>query len=174
MHHLKQMDLNGQKIQISQAYSEQCHMPILRHVPMEVPAGTQWLWCQIYRTYTVSMMVYVWHSICAYMHGLAILKTILLCLTRTRRAKNTSTSSKNECPEEEGLKHHSLTVNRDWVINVVYLVSPSLGAYPEECSSFYIPLTYLWSSDIPEICKVSLLSFMWAIVELLIKGGWLP
>ena len=95
-------------------------------------------------------------------------------VSHTHSAKKTSASSKNECPEKERLKHHSLTISRNCLINVYYLVSLSLGAYPEECFSFYVSLTFLWSSDIPEVCKVSLLSFMWAIVKLLIKVGQLP
>lgn len=96
-----------------------------------------------------------------------------MSLTHTQ-SKKTSASSKNECPEEEGLKHHSLTVSRNCLTNGVYLVSPSLGTYPEECFGFYISLTFLWSSDIPEVCKVSLLSFMQAIIRLRIKEGRLP
>ena len=169
------MDPNDQKIQISQAYSEQCHRPVLRCGPMEVLAEAQWLWCQITgRALSVYMVVYVRHNIlCANIHSLTILITVLLCLSHTL-SKKTSASSKNECPEEEGLKHHSLTISRNCLINVVYLVSPSLAACPEESFSFYVSLTFLWSSNIPEVCKVSLLSFTWSIVRLLIKGGQLP
>lgn len=38
-----------------------------------------------------------------------------MSLTHTQ-SKETSASSKNECPEEEGLKHHSLTVSRNCLL----------------------------------------------------------
>lgn len=59
------------------------------------------------------------------------------------QSKKRSASSKNEYAEEEGLKHDSLTISRNCPILVVYLVSLSLGAYPEECFSFYVSLTFL-------------------------------
>lgn len=133
------MDPNGQKIQISQACSEQWHSSVLRCKPVEVSEEAQWLWCQIYWT-------------CAQcFHGGDCMRTssVYTCMvwpssesscygSYTHRIKNPSASSKNECLEEEGLKHLSPTVSSNCCINVVYLVSLSLDVCSEECFSFHV------------------------------------
>lgn len=73
----------------------------------------------------------------------------------THRRKKPSASSKSECLEEEGLKHLFLITSSNCFINVVYLVSVSLEIYSRNVSvSTY--LTFLWSSGVSKICKVSL------------------
>lgn len=129
----------AKKFRFPKLVAEQWHSSVLRCKLVEVPEEAQWLWCQIYWT-------------CAQcFHGGDGVRTpsVHACMVSpssesscyglyTHRSKKLSASSKNECLEEEGLKHLFLITSSKCFINVVYLVSLSLEIYSEECFSFYI------------------------------------
>lgn len=118
----------------------------------------------------VSVVAYVWHNISVY--TCAVWPS---CYVSHTHAEQRNLSKLQKWVSRRGRAEASLPDRKQELsTNGVYLVSPSLGTYPEECFGFYISLTFLWSSDIPEVCKVSLLSFMQAIIRLLIKEGRLP
>lgn len=165
---LNEMQPNGQKIQISQACSEQWHSSVLRRKPVEVPEEAQWLWCQIYWTCAhVSMVVMVWeHPLC--MHAWFRHPQNLPVMAYTHRRKKPSASSKSECLEEEGLKHLFLITSSNCFINVVYLVSVSLEIYSRNVSvSTYLTSLVIWCfKDLQgkSVClKVRLLTKAWQV-----------